>query len=121
MDYPCCKRRWLARATYGSCALECAQIPDILTLVAINVTILCISSYEAYKARHLSTEYVESQYSFRVLVSIVLVCFVGGPVLLLANARISLWGLPYYISVTSSGTLLWIFIPKIRLPVFRDA
>ena len=87
----------------------------MLTLGVVNIGLLFFTSYEAYKARSLSTEFAESRYIFRVLVSILLVCFVGGPVLLLANENPNAYIFvgSAIIFVTSSSTLLWIFVPKI--------
>lgn len=99
----------------GQCAFEDAQ-SFLVTVSLINAAALMFTLYQAFQARNLSTEFAESQFIFRALVAIVMVVFVGGPVLLLArdNANAFVFVASAIIFVSCCVTLLLIFLPKIH-------
>ena len=69
--------------TFGFCVSDSPVYLAILG--AINAGVLIFSVYEAYTARSISTEFSESEYIFKILVLILLVFFIGIPVLVIAR------------------------------------
>jgi hypothetical protein len=99
--------------TYGQCSSETRTV-YLSILGAINFSALCCAVFQAYRARHLSTEFAESQYIFMALLVILLALFVGGPVLLLArdNANAFVFVASAIIFVSCCSILLLLFLPK---------
>ena len=100
--------------TYGSCARK-QQLPFIIALSLVVGGALFFTIVQAYKARHLSTEFSETQNINQALIAIVMVCFVGVPGIALAKDNPNA-----HVFVTSAVTfvfcavmLLFIFVPKI--------
>ncbi|CAB9531817.1 Gamma-aminobutyric acid (GABA) B receptor [Seminavis robusta] len=60
------------------CSYEGA-IPYIITLAITNVGAIFYACYEAYVARDVSTEYAESEYIFKSMATVLVVCFIGIP------------------------------------------
>jgi hypothetical protein len=99
--------------TYGQCSSENRTV-YLSILGAINFSALCFAVFQAYQARHLSTEFAESQYIFMALLVILLALFVGGPELLLARDNINtfVFVASAIIFVSCCSILLLIFLPK---------
>mmetsp|Transcript_4839 Transcript_4839/g.9945 ORF Transcript_4839/g.9945 Transcript_4839/m.9945 type:complete len:996 (+) Transcript_4839:50-3037(+) len=100
--------------TYGKCSDD-GILPYAIVLLSLNFGAIVFAIYQAWRARNISTEYSESAYIFIVFNSILLVGFVGGPVLALAydNPSASMFVGSAIIFVACCSTLLWIFVPKI--------
>lgn len=100
--------------TYGVCSSEHGSI-FLAVLCIINIGSLLFAVIEAYKARNISTELQESSYIFTAMAIILLVSFIGVPVLIIAHETNA-----YYfvvvgiVFVVCSSILLLIFIPKIQ-------
>ena len=82
----------------------------------VNAAALLFTIIQAVKARNLSMEFAESAQIFRALVAIIMVMFVGGPVLLLSrdNANTLLFVASAIIFVACASILLLLFVPKIQ-------
>ncbi len=88
----------------------------MVALAVINLLILVMAGWESYKARNLSTEFSESQYLFRALVSTLSVSFMGIPLVLLTegNPNALAFVSATIIFVSSTSILLFIFLPKMK-------
>mmetsp|Transcript_904 Transcript_904/g.1945 ORF Transcript_904/g.1945 Transcript_904/m.1945 type:complete len:936 (+) Transcript_904:203-3010(+) len=100
--------------TYSYCSWS-KSIYYILPLVVLNMTSVIIAIVEAWKARQIATEFSESQYIFKALVTIMLVIFIGGPILFIArdNPNALAFVLSGIIFVGVCSILLLMFVPKI--------
>ena len=85
-------------------------------LGVILLGILVYAVYEAYKARNVSTELSESEYIALVLAAILLVSFLGIPVVIIAGdePRARFFVAAAIVFVICMSILLLIFVPKIR-------
>eukprot|EP00429_Kryptoperidinium_foliaceum_P003419 CAMPEP_0176006070 /NCGR_PEP_ID=MMETSP0120_2-20121206/2532_1 /TAXON_ID=160619 /ORGANISM="Kryptoperidinium foliaceum, Strain CCMP 1326" /LENGTH=288 /DNA_ID=CAMNT_0017338797 /DNA_START=391 /DNA_END=1257 /DNA_ORIENTATION=- len=101
--------------TFSRCSLNDGQLPYILALIVLNLGCLIYAILQSYRARHLTTEFSESEYVFKALLTSLLAVVIGVPVLMLArhNANASVFVESIILCVTSNSTLLYIFIPKI--------
>lgn len=92
------------------------SLPYLAAVVATNVAALLCTVLQAFRARNLSTEFAESASIFRALAAIVLVVFVGGPVLLLSRDNVNTFVFvgSALLFVTSTSILMLLFIPKIQ-------
>lgn len=102
--------------TYGRCKIGGEQWLYIAALLLINVGTLCCTIFQAYQARNLSTEYAESHYIFKSLLSIVLVLLVCGPVMIMTqeSPNVHIFVASAVVFICSTANLLWIFAPKVR-------
>jgi len=100
--------------TYSHCGSN-QPLPYLLSLAIVNLGAVVISVYQAYNARKISTEFSESKYIFRALTLVVLVCFIGIPVLIIAseNTDAFFFVLSGIIFTICCAVLLLIFVPKI--------
>ena len=101
--------------TYGYCSSDSATV-YLVALCIINLGPLVLAVYEAYVARDISTEFSETEYILRALAIILLVCFVGIPVIIIAreNPAAYFFVLSAIIFVTCTSILLLIFCPKLH-------
>jgi len=99
---------------YGFCSTSDAW-PYLLTLLLLNFAALCFAVYLAYHARNMSIEFAESDYIFRAITAILMLCFIGIPVLILAsdNRDAYVFVFSAMIFLSSCCILLFIFVPKI--------
>jgi 7 transmembrane sweet-taste receptor of 3 GCPR len=105
-------------SSYGHCLFD-EQKWYLLALCILNVGILLCSIYQAYQARHLSTEFSESRYIFKALLIIMLALFVGVPVVALSyeNPSAVAFISSAMVTIVCMTVLLYIFIPKIQFGV----
>ena len=98
--------------TFGFCVSDSPVYLAILG--AINAGVLIFSVYEAYTARSISTEFSESEYIFKILVLILLVFFIGIPVLVIARDTPAAYVFVFagIIFTVCCSVLLLIFVPK---------
>jgi hypothetical protein len=82
----------------------------------INLALFSATVFQSWRSRHLSTEFQESQYILRALIGILLVAFIGVPVLIIArdNPNSRLFVTSGIIFAICSLILLLIFVPKIQ-------
>lgn len=102
--------------TLSRCQFENAQLPYIIVLVVINLGCLLIAIFQAYQARHLSTEFGESKYLFLSFVLSLLVVLIGVPVLILArdnNTSAAVFIAGAMIVTITVSILLFMFLPKV--------
>ena len=94
-----------------------ASLPYIGSVCCLNFGALLLTVAQAFKARHLSLEFAESAQISRALITITMVIFVGGPVLVLArdNANAFVFVASAIIFLWCSSILLLLFIPKIKV------
>ncbi|KAG7337152.1 7 transmembrane sweet-taste receptor of 3 GCPR [Nitzschia inconspicua] len=102
--------------TYGTCGYATHHLQFTIPLVAINFGMLCAAAFQSWRTRNLSTEFQESQSIFRALWGILLVVFIGAPVLFIAqdNSNAYLFVSSAIIFVTCLLILLLIYVPKIQ-------
>jgi hypothetical protein len=102
---------------HGVCSAPDFRIIYVSILGVINFGALCFAVFQAYQARHLATDFAESQYIFMALLVIVLVVFVGGPALVFAqDNNADAFGSVFcaIIFVICCSVLLLIFVPKMQ-------
>ena len=101
--------------TYGVCDSDHVLI-FLAILCVINLGSLIFALFQAYKARKISTELQESSYIFLAMSIILLVSFIGIPVIIIArdNSAAFYFVTAGLIFVVCSSILLLIFIPKVR-------
>ena len=85
-------------------------------LGAINLGLLLYAVFMAYRARNIATELQESNYIFTAMALILLVSFIGVPVIIIARENVSAF---YFVSaglifVVCQAILLLIFVPKVK-------
>jgi uncharacterized membrane protein len=103
--------------TLSQCAFGKDQLPYIAVLIIINFGCLLVAILQAYQARHLSTEFGESQYLFLSFVLSLLTVLIGVPILILArdnNTSATTFIGSAMIFVTCVSVLTFMYVPKIR-------
>jgi len=100
--------------TYGVCRSEHDSV-FLLILCLINLGSLLFALFQAYMARNISTDFQESNYIFLAMAFILLVFFIGFPVMIIAhdNVAASFFLKAGVVFVVCSTILLLIFIPKV--------
>ncbi|KAL3910972.1 MAG: hypothetical protein SGILL_007471 [Bacillariaceae sp.] len=98
---------------YGACDFS-YHWKYLIPLMVLTFGVLFVALFEAWQARNLSTEFQETQYIFKALSAVMLVAFVGVPVLFLVqdNQDASSFIGSAIISVTCVSMLLFMFVPK---------
>jgi len=105
--------------TSGSCSYD-GSLPYVVALIIVNLGALLFAIYEAYQARNISTEFAESEYIMKAVVSMLLVCFIGLPVVMIAEEQVArLFTFTGIIFVISMSLLGLIFVPKIKFHLDR--
>lgn len=97
----------------GSCGSD-HQIAFVVPMVILNVGALGFALQQAYVARKISTEYAESEWIARCMVIILVIAFIGVPVLILANdnSRAFFFVLAAILFIVCMSLLCVIFGPK---------
>ena len=96
----------------GQCQTD-GSLPYVVVLAVLDIGAMAFALYQAYHARKISLEFAESSYIATAIASILLVCFVGIPVILLTNqpsARFFVFSCIDFVICVS--LLLFIFVPK---------
>jgi len=110
-------------ATYGVCRAEGSTTPYLVVLAVLNMTVLLVANYEAYKARNVMSDYSESKYIGIAVASMLQSALVGGPVMGLMQTQ----PLAFYLTacfmmfVVSLGILCLMFLPKILFSETSEA
>ena len=91
------------------------SVPFYSVTASLNFLVLCYALFVAWKAREISTELSESEFIFKAMRVIVLVSFIGIPVVIISreNPAAYFYVCSGIIFVTSSSILLLIFQPKL--------
>lgn len=102
-------------SAYGLCSFS-QQKWYIMAAAILNFCILLLSIYQSWRARNLSTEFAESKSIFRALVCILLVTFIGAPVLILSkdSPDTTTFLVAAMNFVFCMSILLFIFVNKIK-------
>lgn len=104
-------------STYGSCQSENSPLPFLIPLAVLNMGVLIIANWQAYRARHIQCEFSESTYIGFVMAILLQAALAGAPLLFVVNDNPR----AYYLILTSMifivnmSILLLIFVPKVRL------
>eukprot|EP00526_Cylindrotheca_closterium_P002556 CAMPEP_0113608044 /NCGR_PEP_ID=MMETSP0017_2-20120614/3709_1 /TAXON_ID=2856 /ORGANISM="Cylindrotheca closterium" /LENGTH=924 /DNA_ID=CAMNT_0000516691 /DNA_START=764 /DNA_END=3539 /DNA_ORIENTATION=+ /assembly_acc=CAM_ASM_000147 len=100
--------------TRASCSYD-GSIGFIISLCTLLLSVLGYTLKQAYAARNVSTEYAETEYIFLALAALLLVSFVGFPVLAIASdeTRAQFYVSAAIIQVTCLSILYPIFVPKV--------
>jgi 7 transmembrane sweet-taste receptor of 3 GCPR len=118
ISFPLCEFELKAFFNFESSRLHSVVLTLFLPLPprVINLLVIAAALAEAWFARNLSTEFQESNYIFRSILLIVLVLFIGVPVIFLSrdNPDASVFIGCAMIFVICMGILLMIFLPKMR-------
>ena len=68
----------------GKCSYD-NSLPYVIILGVTDFGALIYACYEGYKAREISTEYAESEFVFKAMALVLLVCFIGIPAAIVAT------------------------------------
>ena len=99
----------------GRCQADMKEwTPYIAALFTTNFTIIIIANYQAYRARHIDTEYSESHYINIIMVSFLHSCLIGLPVLyIMADQPVAnFFTKAIMIFLLCMSMLLLMFVPK---------
>lgn len=101
-------------ASQGSCTSD-NLIPYLVVLGVVDLGTLVVAAYEAYNARNISTEFAESESIGRATGVILVVAFLGIPIIYIAGEDNQAYyfvmsGVVFVISMT---TLSLVYLPKI--------
>ena len=109
--------------TYGGCGYWGSSLAFTIPLLVLNLGMLCAAAFQSWKSRNLSTEFQESLSIFRALIGILLVVFVGCPVLIIAqdNTDAFLFISSAIIFISCMLILLLIFVPKLQYEKTRQS
>ncbi|KAL3916135.1 MAG: hypothetical protein SGILL_005318, partial [Bacillariaceae sp.] len=109
--------------TYGGCGYSGSGLAFTISLLVLNLGMLCAAAFQSWMSRNLSTEFQESLSIFRALTGILLVVFVGCPVLIIAqdNTDAFLFISSAIIFISCLLILLLIFIPKLQYEKMRQS
>jgi len=101
--------------TYGICKSDHTAI-FLAILSLVNLGSLLVALAQSYKARNISTELQESSYIFLAMALILLVSFIGIPVIVIARNDVSssYFVMAGLVFVVSTSILLLVFIPKVQ-------
>jgi gamma-aminobutyric acid type B receptor len=109
-------------STYGTCmgekGKEREQDAFVGLLVAVNLTALFYANFQAYRARHLPTEYSESKYIITSVIVMTEAGVIAIPVLLLVKDKPQVFFVVQVllIFIIAMAILYCIFVPKIFPP-----
>lgn len=101
-------------STYGTCVAN-QPWPYMATLAVMNVSVLIMANYQAYRARGIESEFSESKYIGMTVASMLQATLIGAPILILVQELPQAWylTLSFIIFIISMMVLLLIFVPKI--------
>lgn len=104
-------------STYGSCQSEHPPLPFLIPLAVLNMGVLIIANWQAYRARHIQCEFSESTYIGLVMAILLQAALTGVPLLFIVhdNPRAYYLILTSMIFIVNMSILLLIFVPKVRL------
>ena len=99
---------------YPHCARN-GSFRYLIPLSLLNMACVIAAIIEAWKARNIATEFAESKYIFKALISILFVVCMGGPIMFIAtdNPNASVFVKSGIIFVAVCAILLLMFVPKI--------
>lgn len=102
-------------ATYGQCESR-NPVPYVLVLAVLNIGVLLIANYQAWKARKLDNDFQEFKYIAIAMSSMLQVVAVGAPVLMLIRDNALAWFLTFALVIffIAFGILCLMFAPKIQ-------
>jgi len=102
---------------YGNCQYDKA-LPFLLPTVGVNLFVVCLALFQAWRARHLSTEFAESRYIANALSISVLMGLFAIPILISTqgNPNVDTFVNTIINVVVTGSSLCCIFVPKI---IFR--
>ncbi|CAJ1964797.1 unnamed protein product [Cylindrotheca closterium] len=102
-------------ATWGGC-LSDDPFPYSMVLGLLNVGVMVVASWQAYRARKIKSEFAESKFVAMALVSMLQVSLIGMPLLVLVrnDPRAWYWTMSLMIFIICMVVLLVIFIPKMN-------
>jgi hypothetical protein len=100
--------------SYGSCTNEDA-LPFIIVILVLNVGLLLVANWWAYKSRNIETEYHESRYIGISMASVLQAWCMGVPILIVVwdNPSAKFFVEAGIVFVTALAVLLLIFVPKV--------
>jgi hypothetical protein len=105
--------------TFGSCVSDMG-LPYIITLCLVNGAALLLALVQAYKARHIKTEFSESKHIAVAMVSICQSLLLGIPLLWLVSSKndgqvpsATYFVISAIIFVSCMSVLILIFVPKL--------
>jgi hypothetical protein len=104
--------------TFGSCVSDMG-LPYIITLCLVNGVALLLALVQAYKARHIKTEFSESKYIAVAMISICQSLLLGIPLLWLVSSKgdgqvpsATYFVISAVVFVICMSVLILIFVPK---------
>lgn len=106
-------------ATYGSCRSENAT-PYVSVLGVLNLLVLGVANWQAYRARNINSDFSEAQYIGVAMASMLQASLIGVPLLILVNDMPQAFYLTlvFMLFTVTMVILLLIFVPKIAFATF---
>lgn len=103
-------------STYGGCQCENAW-PYVAPLGAVNLGVLILANWQAYRARKIRCEFAESKYIAICMLLLLQALLIGVPILLVVRNSPQAFYLTicFMIFVICMGVVLLIFVPKIAI------
>ena len=101
-------------ATYGTCVAD-EPLPYVLPLAILNLGILVVANYEAYRARNIQGEFSESRYIGYAMIAMLQATMIGAPLLVLVKEMPEAWYLTmcFMLFMICMVILCIIFVPKV--------
>lgn len=99
----------------GFCTSD-GHLPFVIALAVVDVGALLLASYQSYQARAIATEFAETEYITRAIVCMLLVCFVGVPIMIIVSEdpKANYFAMASIIFVLCTAVLYFIFVPKVK-------
>lgn len=103
-------------STYGACQCDDAR-PYVVPLGVLNLGMLVMANWQAYKSRKIRSEFAESKYIAICMLLLLEALLIGVPILLVVKNSPQAFYLTicFVIFVICMGILLLIFVPKIAI------
>ena len=103
-------------STYGGCQCD-NPWPFAASLGLINLGVLAMANWQAYKSRKILSEFAESKYIAICMLSLLEALLIGIPILVVVrnSPRAFYLTISFMIFVVCMGVLLLIFVPKISM------
>jgi gamma-aminobutyric acid type B receptor len=103
-------------STYGACRCD-EPIAYVATLAVINLGVLAVAIWQAYKSRNIRLEFAESKYIAICMVSLLEAFLIGFPILMVVrdSPKAFYLAIIFIVFVICVGVLLLIFVPKMRI------
>lgn len=104
-------------STYGSCQSQNSPLPFLIPLFVLNMGVLLVANWQAYRARFIESEFSEATYIGFVMAILLQAALTGVPLLFVINDNPQAYYLVLVsmIFIVNMSILLLIFVPKVKI------